>query len=82
MASKTVGFAISDEDRALLDQLVEYYGGGNRSEFLRVALRRLAADRHASRLQEIQAQVHGDLGRVVSPEEVNAMVKRVLRSGD
>jgi Arc/MetJ-type ribon-helix-helix transcriptional regulator len=82
MAARTVGFAISDEDRARLDDLVEYHGGGNRSEFLRVAIRVLTADRRAQRLRELQADIHRDIGRVVSPDEVNAMVKRVLRSGE
>jgi Arc/MetJ-type ribon-helix-helix transcriptional regulator len=44
MAAKTVGFAIADEDRAQLDALVEHYGHGNRSEFLRVAIKHLRHD--------------------------------------
>lgn len=80
MTAKTVGFAIADEDRAELDELVDYFGKGNRSEFLRVAMRRLRRDKMAENLQRIQAQMREDMGgRIVSPEEVNEMVKSVLR---
>ncbi|MDX2025141.1 ribbon-helix-helix domain-containing protein [Microcella sp.] len=74
MTAKTVGFAIGDDERALLDELVEHYGGGNRSEFLRVAIRRLARDRRAERLQALQQEAHEQLGRVVTPDEVRAAV--------
>ena len=74
MSAKTVGFAIGDDERALLDELVEHYGGGNRSEFLRVAIRRLARDRRAERLQALQRDAREELGRVVTPEEVSAAV--------
>lgn len=79
MAAKTVGFAISDEDRPELEMLVEHFGGGNRSEFLRVAMRRLSRDLRSENLQELQAQAHRELGRVVSPEEVNELVRKALR---
>ena len=81
MTAKTVGFAISDDDRPLLEELVEHYGQGNRSEFLRVAMKRLKRDRIAEKLAALQAEVRGDLaGRVVSQEEVTAAVKLALRS--
>ncbi len=79
MSAKTVGFAISDEDRPELEMLVERFGHGNRSEFLRVAMRRLSRDLRAENLQELQSQARAQLGRVVPPEEVSALVKKVLR---
>ena len=82
MTAKTVGFAISEEDRPELELLVEHFGGGNRSEFLRVAIRRLSRDLRTENLQELQAQARRELGRVVSPDEVNDLVKTVLRSRD
>lgn len=78
MTAKTVGFAISDDERALLDELVEHYGGGNRSEFLRVAIRRLARDRRAERLQALQQEAREQLGRVVTPDEVRAAVAELV----
>lgn len=80
MTATTVGFAIADEYRQELNDLVEYFGHGNRSEFLRVAMKRLRRDKMAENLQRIQAQMRSDMGgRVVSPEEVTEMVKSVLR---
>lgn len=80
MAAKTVGFAIADEDREQLDALVEHYGNGNRSEFLRVAMKRLHRDMLAERMQQLQSRARTELGdRVVTRDEVTALVKQTLR---
>ena len=79
MAAKTVGFAVADEDRDLLDRLVERYGRGNRSEFLRAAMKVMAAEERADRLQRIQERVHAQTGRIFSPDEVNDLVRKVLK---
>lgn len=83
MTAKTVGFAIADEDREQLDALVEHYGKGNRSEFLRVAMRRLHRDLMAERLRSLQARAREELaGRVVTREEVTALVRQTTRGGE
>lgn len=79
MAAQTVGFAVADDDRPMLDRLVERYGHGNRSEFLRVAMRVMAAEERAERLRELQAQAHAQVGRVLAADEVNDLVRRVLK---
>lgn len=80
MAAKTVGFAIADEDRERLDALVEHYGNGNRSEFLRVAMKRLHRDLLVERMQELQARARDELGgRIVTRDEVSALVRQTLR---
>jgi len=77
MAAITVGFAIAEEDRAKLDELVEFYAGGNRSEFLRLAMQRMARDRFAGRLSEIQRLAHQELaGKTFSSEDVVKLVKK------
>jgi hypothetical protein len=58
MASQTIGFAISDEDRERLDRLVDYFGGGNRSAYLRATLKVMESLRRAERLREMQAANH------------------------
>src|SRR6185369_7270070 len=58
MASQTVGFAVSDEDRDRLDKLVDYFGGGNRSAYLRATLKVMESLRRAERLREMQAANH------------------------
>lgn len=80
MAAKTVGFAIADEDREQLDALVEHFGRGNRSEFLRVAMKRLHRDMLAERMQQLQSRARAELGgRPVSREEVADLVKQAIR---
>ncbi|HEX6500757.1 MAG TPA: hypothetical protein VF054_17260 [Micromonosporaceae bacterium] len=58
MASQTIGFAISDEDRERLDRLVDYFGGGNRSAYLRATFKVMESLRRAERLRELQAANH------------------------
>lgn len=81
MRAKTVGFAIADEDRALLNELVAEYGGGNRSEFLRYAMKKIARDRLAERMAKLQQEARQDLGgKVYTTEETQALIKKVLAS--
>lgn len=78
MAAVTVGFAIAESDRALLDELVDFYAHGNRSEFLRLAIKRMERDRFAQRMQDLQAEVRAQLGgKVLSPQEVADIVREV-----
>lgn len=81
MGAKTVGFAIADEDRALLEELVAEYGGGNRSEFLRFAIRRVARDRLAERMSKLQSQARIELaGKVYTTQETQALIKKITAS--
>lgn len=80
MTAQTVGFAVADGDRPLLDRLVERYGRGNRSEFLRVAMRVMAAEERAERLRDLQTRVHAQVGRVYTADEVNDLVRQVLKA--
>lgn len=76
MVAKTVGFAIADEDRKALDELVEYYGGGNRSEFLRVVIKKMRRERWQKNLTDIQSEFRKELnGKVFSSQEVLDLCK-------
>ena len=78
MPAHTIGFAVADEDRPQLDVLVERFGHGNRSEFLRVAMRRMQRDLFAERLQRIQERGRQNMGgRVLSPDDVRELVKKL-----
>lgn len=79
MAARTVGFAVADDDRPLLDRLVERYGNGNRSEFLRAAMQVMAAEERAERLRDLQAQAQAQVGRVYTPDQVNDLVRKVIK---
>ncbi|CAB4634262.1 unannotated protein [freshwater metagenome] len=81
MRAKTVGFAIADEDRALLEELVAEYGGGNRSEFLRYAMKKIARDRLAERMSTLQQEAREDMGgKIYTPEETQFLIKKILAS--
>lgn len=80
MAAKTVGFAIADEDRKVLDELVDYYGGGNRSEFLRVVIKKMRRERWQKRFMDIQADLRKELnGKVFSEKEILEICKVARR---
>jgi Arc/MetJ-type ribon-helix-helix transcriptional regulator len=80
LTAKTVGFAISSEDRAKLDALVERFGGGNRSEFLRAAMKVMTVQDRAERLRSIQDRAQRATGRHYTPDDVNSLVREVLKS--
>lgn len=78
MAAKTVGFAIAEEDNEKLQELVDYFGDGNRSEFLRVAMEHMARVKSADRIRSLQSRVRAELnGRVLSEEDVTELVRGV-----
>lgn len=82
MAAETVGFAVQEEDRPELDRLVDHFGGGNRSKFLREAIKVMAIQERAERLRRFQARAHEQTGRVWSADEVNALTRRVVKGKD
>jgi hypothetical protein len=56
MSTSTVGFAVADEDQERLARLVERFGGGNRSAYLRATLPVMESLARAERLRELQAR--------------------------
>lgn len=77
MSAKTVGFAIADEDRELLDKMVAKYGDGNRSEFLRQALKIMAKREMAERLSAIRAELREQNGgKLLSHDEIMDLVHK------
>jgi hypothetical protein len=56
MATSTVGFAVADEDQERLARLVEHFGGGNRSAYLRATLPVMESLARAERLRDLQAR--------------------------
>jgi reverse gyrase len=56
MATSTVGFAVADEDQERLGRLVEHFGHGNRSAYLRATLPVMESLARAERLRELQAR--------------------------
>jgi hypothetical protein len=80
MTAQTLGFAVQPEDRALLDELVEYFGAGNRSAYLRATLKVMKSIMIADQLRESQAygqQRIAELG--IEPADVPVRVQDFLK---
>lgn len=78
--AQTLGFAVQPEDRAVLDELVEYFGGGNRSAYLRATLKVMKSIMIADQLREAQAygqRKTAELG--IEPADVPAHVQTFLK---
>jgi hypothetical protein len=80
MGAKTIGFAISDEDRPTLDELVEYFGNGNRSAYLRETLKIMTSVKLAQEWQQLQAYGQSRLEALgLTIDEVPALVRHELK---
>lgn len=81
MTAKTVGIAVSGELRAALDEVVEHYGHGNRSEFLRLAVRDYQGRLRLERQHAIRQGARDERGgRRYSTEEVLARIRESASS--
>jgi hypothetical protein len=81
MTAQTLGFAVQPEDRAVLDELVEYFGGGNRSAYLRATLKVMKSIMIADQLRESQAygqQRIAELG--IEPADVAPRIQEFLKA--
>lgn len=77
MAAKTVGIAVSDDLRSALDEVVEHYGHGNRSEFLRIAVRDYQGRLRLERMHSLRDQARAERGgRSYSSDEVLALIRQ------
>lgn len=80
MGTQTIGFAVSDEDRAELDELVEYFGGGNRSAYLRATMKIMKSVKLAEELRDVQAYGAQKLVQQgASLDDVTSITRRVLK---
>ena len=80
MATKTVGFAIAEEDEARLERLTERFGLGNRSAFLREAMRQMEVIDRAERLADLQAYgAERSAAEGLSADDALEVVRRVLK---
>lgn len=80
MTAQTLGFAVQPEDRAALDELIEYFGAGNRSAYLRATLKVMKSIMVADKLRESQAsgqQRTAELG--MEPAEIPVRVEQFLK---
>ena len=79
MASITIGFSIPKEDEARLQRLVDRFGQGNRSAFLRAAMKHMEVLERADRLDELSRYGAERLAaRGLSADEIPELVRQVL----
>jgi Arc/MetJ-type ribon-helix-helix transcriptional regulator len=80
MSSRTIGFAVAEEDLERLGRLTEKFGKGNRSAFLREAMRQMETVERAERLAGLQAYgAERSAAAGLSPEDALDVVRRVLK---
>jgi hypothetical protein len=80
VSAQTLGFAVQPEDRPVLDELVAYFGHGNRSAYLRATFRIMKSVMLADQLREAQAygqQRTSELG--IEPADVPARIQSFLK---
>lgn len=80
MGTKTIGFAIAEEDEPRLQRLTERFGHGNRSAFLREAMHQMEVVDRADRLAELQGYgVERSAAAGLTHEDAVEVVRRALR---
>lgn len=76
MVAKTVGIAVADDLRPALDEVVEHFGHGNRSEFLRLAVRDFQGRLRLERMHALREQARAERdGRRYSADEVLRLIR-------
>jgi Arc/MetJ-type ribon-helix-helix transcriptional regulator len=79
MTSITIGFSIPKEDEARLQRLVDRFGQGNRSAFLRAAMKHMEVLERAERLDELSRYGAERLAaKGLSAEDIPELVKQAL----
>jgi hypothetical protein len=81
MSAQTLGFAVQPDDRPILDELVAYFGEGNRSAYLRATLKIMKSVMLAEQLREVQAygqQRSAQLG--IDPAQVPVRIQEFLKA--
>lgn len=77
----TVGFAVADDDREDLQELVEYFGQGNRSAYLRATLKVMRSVKIAEELRDLQAYGQTKLAEAGHAlDDVPGLVRQSRRS--
>lgn len=81
--AQTLGFSVHPEDRPVLDELVDYFGDGNRSAYLRATYRVMKSIMLAEQLRDLQAygqQRTAELG--IEPADVPDRIREFLKGED
>lgn len=78
MATRSISFTVDDKDLALLDDLAATYGHGDRSEFLRIAMREMRIKRRIERFAALRQEALEERGgKTYSTEETLELIDRL-----
>lgn len=75
--AETVGFSVTPDLVADIQSVSDYFAGGNRSAFLRLAVQDYRARMRHAQMQGFRAEAGRQIGRVLTEEEVEALVADV-----
>jgi hypothetical protein len=82
MSTSTVGFALADEDQERLARLVEHFGRGNGSAYLRATLPVMESLARADRLRDLQARnAERDAAAGQDYESLLAEIRQAYKGG-
>jgi hypothetical protein len=75
MVARPISFAVEDEDIPPLEELTTEFGGGNRSEFLRVAMKEFKKKLRFQQMEELRAEMLKErCGKVYTTEETLRLI--------
>lgn len=78
---QTVGFSVTPELVEEIQKVSDYFAGGNRSAFLRLAVEDYRARMRYDQMQKFRAEARPQTGgRILTEEEVAALVTDAVRS--
>ena len=77
--SQTVGFSVDPELVAEIRAVSDYFAGGNRSAFLRLAVKNYRSRMRHEQMQAFREEArHQTSGRALSEDEVRTLVAEAL----
>lgn len=80
MAARSISFAVEEADLPLLQELSDAFGGGNRSEFLRVAMTEFKKKLRFQQMNELSDEAREERGgKVYTTEETLKFIEDLGR---
>ncbi len=79
--ARTVGFSVDPELVAEIQEVSDYFAGGNRSAFLRLAVKNYRSRMRHEQMQTFRKEARRQTGRVLSEDEVRALVANTVAHG-
>ena len=72
--ASTVGFSVTPELVDDIQAVSDFFAGGNRSAFLRLAVKDYRSRMRHAQMQDFRSEARRQIGRVLSEDEVRALV--------